>query len=73
MKQGNPTKRFGLIALISAMIAGLTSKPDKVTTQDLQQRKSYLLINGGKAPIPNRLPNQRQRRKLNAQCNHRNN
>lgn len=68
MKQGNPNKkRFGLVALISAMIAGLTSKPEGVTTQDLQRRRSTVLINGGVAPIPHRLPNQRQRRKLAAQ------
>ena len=67
MKQGNPTKRFGLVALIGAMIAGLTSKPKGVTTQDLQARRLHVLINGGVAPIPHRIPNQRQRRKLAAQ------
>jgi len=67
MKQGNPTKKFGFVALISAMIAGLTPTPKGVTKQDLQQRRSHVLINGGVAPIPHRLPNQRQRRKLAAQ------
>lgn len=68
MKQGNPNrKRFGLIALIGAMIAGFTSKPDGMSTQELQQRKAFILTNGGRAPIPNRIPNQRQRRKLAAQ------
>lgn len=57
MKQGNPTKRFGLVALISAMISGLTST-------DLVQRKNNVLINGGCAPIPSKFPNQRQKRKL---------
>jgi len=67
MKQGNPTKRFGIVALIGAMLAGLTAKPKGVTEQDLQVRRASVLTNGGKAPIPQRLPNQRQRRKLNRQ------
>ena len=67
MKQGNPTKRFGIIALISAMIAGLTSRPENTSVKDLHQRRSVLLTNGGAAPIPQRLPNQRQRRKSAAQ------
>lgn len=65
MKQGNPNrKRFGLIG---AMLAGFQSKPDGVTHGELQERKAFLLTKGGHAPIPHRLPNQRQRRKLKAQ------
>ena len=67
MKQGNPTRKFGLVSLISAMIAGLTSKPNGVTDQELQQRKAFVLTNGGRAPIPSKFPNQRQKRKLAAQ------
>lgn len=68
MKQGNPNrKKFGVIALIGAILAGFRSAPDGMTTPELQQRKSFLLTNGGRAPIPGRLPNQRQRRKRMAQ------
>ena len=67
MKQGNPRKRFGLVALIGAMLAGLQSKPEGVTEQDLQQRRSFVLTNGGNAPIPHRVLNQRQKRKRNRQ------
>jgi len=69
MKQGNPTRRFGLVALIGAMLSGLTSMPENVTALELHQRKSVLLTNGGKAPIPQRFLNQRQKRKLNRQTN----
>ena len=67
MKQGNPRKRFGLVALIGAMISGLVDIPKEVSVQELQARRSFVLTNGGNAPIPRRLPNQRQRRKLAAQ------
>jgi len=63
MKQGNPTRRFGIIALIGAMLSGLTARPKGVTEQDLQQRRTVLLTNGGMAPIPTRVLNQRQKRK----------
>jgi len=69
MKQGNPTRRFGLVALIGAMLSGIASKPEGIKDHDLQQRRTMLLTNGGNAPIPNKLPNQRQRRKLNRQMN----
>jgi len=67
MKQGNPTKRFGLVAFISAMISGLASRPEGVTHGELVQRKNMILTNGGRAPIPSKIPNQRQKRKLAAQ------
>lgn len=68
MKQGNPNrKRFGIIALIGAMLAGFKAAPDEMTKGELHQRKAFLLTNGGMAPIPGRLPNQRQRRKRMAQ------
>lgn len=69
MKQGNPNKKRGIIALISAMIAGMTSRPEGVGHTELVQRRSYLLTNGGVAPIPTRVLNQRQRRKRNRQTN----
>ena len=69
MKQGNPTKRFGLIALIGAMLAGMTARPEGVEHKDLVQRRTYLLTNGGVAPMPQRMMNQRQRRKRNRQTN----
>lgn len=67
MKQGDPTKKLGIIALIGAMLSGMSKAPDGITSGDLHQRRSILLTNGGMAPIPRRLPNQRQRRKLAAQ------
>lgn len=70
MEQGNPTKRFGLIALIGAMLSGLTSKPEGVTEQDLHSRRTMLLTNGGLAPIPSRVLNQRQKRKRYRQSHH---
>ena len=69
MKQGNPTKRTGVIALIAAMLSGMKSKPEGVSHKDLIQRKSFLLTNGGVAPIPARLLNQRQKRKRFRQTN----
>jgi hypothetical protein len=63
MKQGNSRKIFGLIAMISAMMGGILARPKGVTHQDLEVRKSILLTNGGRAPIPNRVLNQRQKRK----------
>jgi hypothetical protein len=70
MKQGNPNKRkFGIIALIGAMLAGLTAKPEGVNDVDLQYRRASILTNGGVAPIPRKVPNQRQKRKLNRQTN----
>ena len=63
MKQGNPTKRFGIIALIGAMLSGMTSRPEGVSNSDLQQRRTILLTNGGRAPIPFKTQNQKQRRK----------
>ena len=67
MKQGNPTKRFGLVAILSAMISGATERPKDVNVSDLQRRKAFVLTNGGKAPIPSKFLNQRQRRKRAAQ------
>ena len=69
MKQGNPTKRFGLVALIGAMLSGMTSKPEGVTERDLHQRRTFVLTNGGIAPIPAKMLNQRQKRKRNRQIN----
>lgn len=51
------------------MLGGLTSKPDGVTDGYLHQHKAMLLTNGGKAPIPAKFLNQRQKRKRNRQTN----
>lgn len=51
------------------MLGGLTAKPQGVTEQDLQQRRTYVLTNGGNAPIPHKMLNQRQKRKRNRQTN----
>jgi len=67
MKQGNTTKRFGIIALISAMLGGGVSMPADTSRQDLSRRRNFLLTNGGLAPIPGKMMNQRQKRKLAAQ------
>jgi len=69
MKQGNPTKRFGIIALIGAMLGGLTKKTEGVTDGDLIYRRNMLLTNNGKAPIPSKFLNQRQKRKIKRQTN----
>ena len=69
MKQGNPTRRFGIIATIGAMLSGLMSMPTNVTAQNLQQRRTMLLTNSGNAPIPHKMLNQRQKRKHNRQGN----
>lgn len=63
MKQGNAKKKFGTIALISAIINGAQKMPEGRTVQDLAQQKSNLLINYGRAPIPTKMLNQRQKRK----------
>lgn len=67
MKQGNQTKRFGIISLLGAMISGMASRPADMEHKDLVQRRTYLLTNGGIAPIPSRMLNQRQKRKLKRQ------
>ena len=67
MKQGNPTRRFGLIALLSAMIGGTVAMPKGEDTASLSHRKNMVLTNGGAAPIPYKMMNQKQRRKLQRQ------
>jgi len=64
MKQGNPTKKFGIIALIGAMLSGMTSKPEGVTHAHLKTRKAALLTNGGYGGMRSNGKNQRQKRKL---------
>lgn len=63
MKQGNIGRRFGLIAMIGAMLSGKAAKPEGVESKELAQRRNYLLTNGGVAPYPGRVLNQRQKRK----------
>lgn len=69
MKQGNPTKRFGIIALIGAMLQSIVEKPEGVTESDLIYRRNMLLTNNGKAPIPSKFLNQKQKRKIKRQTN----
>lgn len=64
MKQGNPTKKLGLIGLISAMLRGAHPIPETHDFGSLSRKKNILLTNGGAAPIPGRSRNQRQKRKL---------
>lgn len=63
-------KKLGVIATISAMINGLIgNKKQAKEVVNLHQRKTYLLTNGYNAPIPSKLLNQRQKRKLARQTN----
>lgn len=58
-------KKLGIIATINAMINSFTKQ--KYKTDDiinLIRRRDMLLTNGNTAPIPTRLKNQRQKRKL---------
>ena len=69
MKQGNPNKRMGIIAIIGAMLGGLAKKPDGIEDMDLIRRRNEIITNGGLAPIPAKFMNQRQKRKRNRQTN----
>lgn len=59
MKQGNPQKKIGRVALISGMISGMIATGNKDYSMQLMQQKNTLLTNGGRAPIPDRMLNQR--------------
>jgi len=63
MKQGNPQKKMGRVAMLAAMISGMLSTGNKAYTMQMMQEKSMLLTNGGRAPIPGKMLNQRQKRK----------
>lgn len=63
MKQGNPRKRFGIIALISAILNGIEQMPKETNRITLETQRSNLLTNYGRAPIPSKMLNQRQKRK----------
>lgn len=62
-------RRFGLVALIRAMLTGLAQRPENMDNRDLLERRADLLTNGGRAPLPQRTYNQRQKRKRNRQNN----
>lgn len=63
MKQGNPNRKLGLVAFLSAIFSGALPAPKGVTKEAILQRKNNVLINYGNAPIPPRILNQRQKRK----------
>jgi len=57
----------GTIVLLATMIMGLRQKGQQEYTPQLMHRRTMLLTNGGNAPIPNKILNQRQKRKRNRQ------
>jgi len=70
---------IGTIKMLMGLMAAIMSQPIKdesirisksATLSDLSLRKSMLLTNGFSGPEPRRIPNQRQRRKLDRQKNH---
>jgi aromatic ring-opening dioxygenase LigB subunit len=65
------TRRFGVVAILSAMIANLHAqkKPDFAEIQKLQHKKNGLILNYGGC-IPAKFLNQRQKRKLARQQPH---
>jgi len=64
MKQGNPQRKIGRVAALSAMINNMVSMGSGgVYTKDMMHQKNSLLTNGGVAPIPHKFLNQRQKRK----------
>lgn len=69
MKQSNlqQPKKVGKVAKLTAMINGMNATGNGKYAIQLMQEKSMLLTNGGRAPIPSSVPNQRQKRKLAAQ------
>ena len=64
MKQGNPQRKMGRVAVLTAIISGLFGAGDNgYQTPSLMKEKNMLLTNGGVAPIPAKMLNQRQNRK----------
>lgn len=63
MKQGNPQKKMGRVAMIAAAIAGLFSGVGKGSVPVLMKEKSDLLTNRIYGPAPRKILNQRQKRK----------
>lgn len=62
MKQGNPQKRLGLIAMIGAILSGALNTGGKIDAPALMQRRNGLILNIGGA-MPRKILNQRQKRK----------
>ena len=64
-------KGFGIVRLLAGLIAAgmnydrTEAKGSEIAS--MQRHKGFLLTNGGAAPIPSRMLNQRQKRKLKAQ------
>lgn len=63
------SKTFGLVATIAAIFSGRVGVPEGMNHSDLERIKTAALTNGGRPPIPSKMLNQRQRRKLNRQTN----
>jgi hypothetical protein len=63
------SKTLGLIATIAAIFSRSQSLPEGMNHSDLNSIRVTALTNGGRAPIPSKMLNQRQKRKLNRQTN----
>lgn len=51
------------------MLSGMVSRPEGMSDAEIHERRASLLTNGGRAPIPHKMLNQRQKRKLKRQTN----
>lgn len=68
MKQGNPTKKFGRIALLMGIIGGLFNSSSSQRIEAMKEKNKLILNFGG--PAPRRVLNQRQKRKRYRQSHH---
>ena len=67
MKQGNPTRKMGKIAMLMAVIGGMFGSSPTQRVEAMKQKDNLLLNRGGFSQ--RRVLNQRQRRKRNRQTN----
>jgi len=61
MKQGNPQRKMGKVALLMALIGGMFSSLSNQRVQAMQEKNNLILNFGG--PEPRKHLNQRQKRK----------
>lgn len=61
MKQGNPTKKFGRIAMLMAVISGMFNASSSQRAEAMKEKNNLILNFGG--PAPRKIMNQRQKRK----------
>ena len=61
MKQGNPTKKFGRVAMLMALIGGMFNSSGKEKAEAMREKNGLIMNFGG--PVPRRILNQRQKRK----------